>query len=932
MRRASGRRTRGRIGFGLVATVSFLVLAPVPAAAQQAGRILGRVLDAATGEPLPGAQVVVEGAGRGAITGVDGRYLIAGVTAGMQTVTVASLGYGDKSVTGVQVPAGGTASLDVMLQSQAIALEGLVVTATAERGTVSRALDEQRTATGLVNAITAEQLARAPDGDAAAAVQRVSGVTVQGGRYVSVRGLGERYTTTELNGARMPSAEPEKKLVPFDMFPASLLGSITTSKTFTPDQPGDFSGAQVNIRTREFPARSMMRLSMSTGMTEGVTGATVVSPGTSGAEWLGHAGAGRELPAEVGALGDLQDANLSREEMTRLAGTFRNEWQAPAGTALPNGSLGLSAGGSHDLFGQRVGYIASGTYSASRDARENEVRTTAMAGSEGEAVVASRYVGSTGTTSVLWGGLLNLSWSLGGHSRLSLNNTYNRSADHTARLENGYDENLGLPLEIHRLGFVERSVRSNQLAGEHHLGRAHRVDWSLTSSHVDRDEPDRSEIVFSTEMDPATAQPLPRAWYGSSNEAAVRTFGALEEGSAEARLDYTWTFGASRTPHRLKLGGLAREAGRDASNFAYSISAPGTLTREQREAPPEELFAAHTQPGSTAFTLTSLGQGGSYEADEALLAGYGMVEYALGERLRLVGGARLEQTTVDVLSVSTNRDTVLAAPSYTDVLPALTAQFRITEDQNLRMSVSRTLSRPEYRELSPILYREVIGGENVFGNADLRRALIDNFDVRWELYPSAGEVVSLGVFAKRFHDPIERVYIASSGTALVTFVNAEEGRNYGLELEARTDLGRFARRLEPFTAFANATLMRSEITIGSGLASRTRDERPMVGQAPYVLNAGVIYATPDGETSATLLYNVVGTRILSAAQAPLPDVYEQPRHMLDMSLRFGLTDGLTARLDARNLLDRPYEVTQGDVVRESYETGRTWSVGLSWDL
>lgn len=918
------------------ALLSALVLAlgsfAEPAAGQQAGRILGRVIEGGTGEALPGAQVVVEGTSLGAITGVDGRYIITGVPAGLQTVRVVSLGYGEKSVTGVQVPAGATASLDVTLQSEAIAVEGLVVTAMAERGTVSRALDEQRNATGVVNAITAEQIARSPDGDAASAVQRVSGVTVQDGRYVSVRGLGERYTTTALNGARLPSPEPEKKIVPFDIFPASLLASITTSKTFTPDQPGDFSGAQVNIRTREFPTNSTLRFSLGSGLTEGVTGTTVVSPGTSGSEWLGYAGGARSLPEPVRAVGDLQDAGLSAEDMTRLAGTFRNAWQARPGTALPGGSFGLSAGGSDQLFGRTLGYILSGTYTTSNDTRENEIRTTAMAGTDGEAVVASRYSGSTGTNNVLWGGLLNLSSTIGEHSRLSLNNTYNRSADHSARLEQGTDENLGLPLEIHRLGFVERSVRSSQLAGEHQLALDHRVDWSFTNSAVERNEPDRSEIVFSTELDVATGQPLPRAWYGSSNEAAVRTFGELDERSDEGRLDYIWTLGDTYEPHRLKVGGLVRSAGRDASNFAYSISAPGTLTREQREAPPEEIFETFTQPGSTTFSLTSLGQGGSYEANESVYAGYGMMEYAVGERVRLVGGARVERSEVEVRSLSTNRDTAVAAPSYTDVLPALAAHVRLTEDQNLRLSASRTLSRPEYRELSPILYREVLGGENVFGNAELRRALIENYDVRWEWYPSPGEVISLGAFAKRFHDPIERVYVASSGTALVTFVNADEARNHGVEAEMRTDLGRFVDWLEPFTAFTNVTLMRSEIRIGSGLASRTNDERPMVGQAPYVVNAGVIYSSRGGGTSATLLYNVVGERIESAAQAPLPDIYEKARHVLDFSLRVGLARGVAAKFDARNLLDQPYEVTQGDIVRESYETGRGYSFGLSWEL
>jgi outer membrane receptor protein involved in Fe transport len=231
------------------------------------------------------------------------------------------------------------------------------------------------------------------------------------------------------------------------------------------------------------------------------------------------------------------------------------------------------------------------------------------------------------------------------------------------------------------------------------------------------------------------------------------------------------------------------------------------------------------------------------------------------------------------------------------------------------------------------MYREVIGAENVFGNPDLKRALIDNYDVRYEWYPAPGEVLSLGVFAKRFTNPIERVYVAASGTALVTFVNATGAENYGVELEARKNLSFLSPALAPVALFTNATLMHSEIRIGSELASKTTDERPMVGQAPYVFNAGLTYSSSSHDgTSATLLYNVVGKRITSAAEAPLPDVYEMPRHGVDLSLRLGVRPGLAAKLDAKNLLDSAHQVRQGDVVREYYRAGRVLSIGLMWQL
>jgi outer membrane receptor protein involved in Fe transport len=248
------------------------------------------------------------------------------------------------------------------------------------------------------------------------------------------------------------------------------------------------------------------------------------------------------------------------------------------------------------------------------------------------------------------------------------------------------------------------------------------------------------------------------------------------------------------------------------------------------------------------------------------------------------------------------------------------------------VSASQTLSRPEYRELAEVMYRDVIGGENVRGNPDLVRSLIRNFDVRWELYPSSGEVLSVALFAKDFDNPIERVYLGNSGSGkLATFANAVGAMNYGVEVEARKRFGFLSEALENLTGFVNGTLMKSEIELGeAGGASKTNDKRPMVGQSPYVFNAGVTYSITSGKTSITALYNVFGKRIQSAAVVPLPDVYEQPRNQLDFSFRFPFTNGFSGKIDFKNVLDEPYELRQGTVVREYYKAGRIVSAGVSW--
>jgi outer membrane receptor protein involved in Fe transport len=909
---------------GLVALV-LLAAAQAPAAAQVPGRIIGRIVDAEHGAPVAGAQIDLLDAPVGAVSALDGRYTLQGVPAGVVAVRVRMIGFAPKTVTGIVVTGGQTVEQNVAMVAEAVQLAEISVSAAAERGTVNRALDEQRNAPNIINAVTAEQIAKSPDSDAGQAVQRVSGVTVQDGKYVFVRGLGERYTTTSLNGARVPSPEPERRVVPLDLFPAGLLQSVTTSKTFTPDQPGDFSGAQVDIRTREFPARRQFVYSLTMGLNDAASRGSVPAPPTSGGEWIALVGGARDLPSGVARAGNFSSP-LAQPSVNQMVSSFRNAWSAGPRNVVPNTSSGVSVGGEDPVFGRRIGYLASLTYSYNQEVRADEIRAYALPGAApGTTNESDHYEGTTGRSSVLWGGLVNLSTRVGSHSKFSLNTMYNRSADNEARLEVGSSENLGGRFQVTRLQYVERAMRSIQLAGEHQLGLRHHFEWALTSSGVRRKEPDRSEIVYALDGDSD-----PPRWFSGSNEGAVRTFGDLNETGFEGGLGYRLALAASEGAPMLKVGGLYRSTDRDADNRPYSISAPG-LSAPNRALAPEEIFDGRfAAPDSSIFRLSLLAQGGSYSARDRMGAGYGMLDIGLSRRLRLVGGARVEASRVRVDAQSTLGQTVRTEPRYTDVLPSAALNYSLTDNQNLRLSASQTLSRPEYRELAAVQYRDVLGGDNIVGNPDLRRALIRNADLRWEWYPRSGEVVSVGVFAKRFVDPIELIYLATSGTRVLKYVNAESGNNYGVELELRKGLGLLSDWLTPFTAFANATFMHSEVSVGTSDASKTSDQRPMVGQAPYVVNAGITYGPASSEVSATLLYNRVGRRLTSAAEAPLPDVYAEARDGMDLSLRFPVGGGLSGRLDAKNLLDSPSRTTQGTVLREYYRAGRVFQLGFTW--
>jgi hypothetical protein len=915
----------------LIRATTFLTVllagAVAPAASQSAtGRIVGRVVDAASGEAIPGAQVTIDAAAIAGRTDLGGRYTLLNVPAGSHTVAVRIIGYGGKAVTGVVVTAGAVLPLDISLTAAAVQVAGIEVTAEVEHGSVSRALDEQRAASGIVSGVSREQIQKSPDSDAGQAVQRVSGVTVQEGRYVFVRGLGERYTTTSLNNTRIPSPEPERRVVPLDLFPSGLLQSISTSKTYTPEQPGDFTGAQVDLRTREFPARRVTSVSLSVGANDQVLGRQLEVAPTVGSEWMGAAGGARAIPARAATAGDL--SGLSQTDLNTIIGSFRNAWSARRESGRGQLSLGVSTGGEWVALGAPLGYLASFTYAAGQEVRAGERRALAIYGGTPDSTLPQNaYHGSTATATVLWGGLLNLSARLGDATKLSFNNTYTRSGDNQASRLAGQNEEFAETFDVTRLTFTERSVLSSQIAGEHLLGARHGLTWTGTWSQVRRYEPDRSDLVYRTAIEPETGVSIPLAWWGAPRSAS-RTFSDLDERGLDLSAALALRFGAGPRPLTVKVGGALRWVDRDADTRVFDVNSIG-LDDAQRAQPAEAIFGgAYAEAG--LLTVFADANAGRYTADDRIGATFAQLEVPLGPHLRLIGGARAERWSLDLLTTTIGGAGVPVARDNTDVLPALALTYDLAASHVVRLSATQTLARPEYRELSPVNYRDVLGGLTVFGNPALERSLIQNFDARWEWYPGPGELLSLGAFAKRFERPIEKVLVATTGANALSFVNADAAYNYGIELEVRKNLVSVTPVLAPFSVFANATLMRSEIRPGNdSISSLTSAERPMVGQAPYVVNAGLLYTSPSG-ASATLLYNVVGRRIVEAGSFPLPDTYEEARQVLDASLQAPLGGRLTLKLDAKNLLDAPYRVTQGSVIRHRYTAGRGFSAGLSW--
>lgn len=917
------------------------------AQAQEAnGRIVGRVVDAATGQPIGTAQVAVTTTGQMALTDLEGRYFLDRVPAGIHEVRASVLGYGPKAVTDVRVLAGTSTPLDISLEQTAIEIEAITVTATMESGATASLLDRQKNAVAVTEAVGEQEIARSPDSDAAEVASRVSAVTVADGRYVYIRGLGERYSQTSLNGSPIPSPEPEKEVVPLDLFPAEFIESLTTQKTYTPDRPGEFSGGSVDIANKEFPSEFTWKMSLGTSVnSESQFQDGYLRYDGGRADWLGRDDGSRSIPSAVQDAGygiggnrlPVADAGALQAAGQEFASKLP-QFAPTAQTTPANLDLGASVGDRTSLFGREFGYFVAGNYGQSFTRRDVEYerkwRASAFDPEFAEAAAPNvDYDFSRGIREVAWGGLANASFLLSPSNQLSVQTLYNRNTDDEAREYAGANqEDLGAEVRSERLRFQERSMLWGQLSGKHDVGGLNsRLDWRLSGARASREEPALRETVYSRSFGDTGAYTL----NGDTGESGRYFYTDLVDDDLNGGLDWTWSFGAWSNPASLKVGGAVRSRSRDFAARRYRWNFTSGITSL------DSVLASGTIVGTAPrnpneLQLTDIVESGDqYQADELTTAGYGMFDLPIGGRLRAVFGARVERYDLELTTpgAELGQDLTLSDLAQTDVLPSVGLTYALSDAMNLRLAGSRTVDRPEFRELAPFQFTEASSLRQLRGNPDLEIADIYSLDAKWEWYPRTGEVLSLGAFYKYLDRPIEQVFFAAA-SSLYSYQNAESGTLYGLEASARKRLD-VSDFLSHFTVGAGVSVIESEVTVipGGGF-NPTNLSRPLQGQSPYTVNASLTWLSTGGGTELGAYYGVFGKRIEAAGGSGVPDIELEPRHQLDLTLRQRLGGAMSVKLKAENLLNEPYEWTQtaNGITRTQryYEIGQTLSLSLSY--
>jgi outer membrane cobalamin receptor len=921
-----------------------LYLAPPWAVA--AGSLTGVVIDGLTGQPVRGVTLVVGGTTVSAQSDVGGAFAVS-VEAGAYTVAISKDGFAPQQVVGVVVEEGRAADFAVVLlpdaaspatataaaEADAAFTGEISVTAEVEESTEAALLAERRASSDIADLIGKQEIGKNTGSDAASVLQTVTGISVQQDKYVFIRGLGERYSSTSLNGSRLPTTEFDKKVVPLDLFPSKLLDKVKVAKTYSPDKAGDFAAGSVELNTLDFPSRTTFELTLGASSDSETTGAAF-GEYAGGLSWAGSGG--QPLPAAIPA--DrvvrsnpfLPGSGYTPAELELLGESFVGAW-TPSGTAheylgndfadaglSPN--LALTYG---DSFGP-LGVVVAATHARGFDHTDTN-RTFYTLGAGGELRVQNDYDFQTDAESVRRGLVGNLAYRLGDRHKLELRTITSDDAKSESRYFEGYNDDQSTDVNDYRVRYGQEKIGSYQLSGEHFFdawGDGDLVSWRGSLGTASNQENLR-ESLYRLENG--------RYVLTDESQSAFLLFNDLDDELVDGGLDWSHFMSGGSAFGSLQVGTAWSSRDRAFASRRFRYTFRDTSAMDLTLLPDQVLIADNISP--TGFEIKEETRPtDSYDATHDVAAAYAMADVTVG-KWRLIGGLRYEDSAVDVTTYdpfNLDAEPIVSTLDERDVMPSLAAVYRLSERTNLRAAWSRTVNRPEFRELAPFEFTDVVGGRSARGNPNLQSAGISSFDLRYEWFPDSFGVVAASVFYKDFTDPIERTLLIAVELQS-TWQNVAAAENLGLELELRRDLGFLADALAPLSVQLNYTFVDSTIDVGADNQIVTNTERALVGQPDQVVNAILEWQSSALRATSRLIFTATGERIFEAGAFGIPDVVEQPLSVLDFvwkqDLDF-LAAGLGAKLSLTNLLDQDVELRGG--YDETYALGRGISLSLSY--
>lgn len=952
--------------YGIIFTITVLL---AQLGYGQTGTVRGKVMDSELGETLPGAAVVVAGTTTGAPTDMDGSYSIEGLAPGTYNLVCTFISYEADTIKGVEVKADEVTLLDFDMGAGAVEIDVFNVVAKQSRNNDNFMLAMQQKSASVMDGMSAQQMAKNGDSDAAGAVKRVTGVSVEGGKYVYVRGLSDRYSKTLLNGAEIPGLDPNRNSVQLDLFPTSLIENMTVVKSFTPDLPASFTGGLINLETKDFPDRYTFSFSTSQGFN---TQANFRS------DFLGYEGGKTDFAAiddGARAIPDYVQANgvpfrsEDAEGLSQATSSFGNNWAPTPRSTRQNESYSVSIGNQTKLFKRTLGFNVGATYRKNYEFYQGgtteRYTLTSLYNDSYRLNTEKAFTDSRGDENVIWGALANLSYKWDGNNKFGLTVLRNQNGISSARYQNGRNPSdaADLFMEQRSLRYLERNMTSAQLKGEHllpELGNV-RIDWIGSYTLSNQNTPDLRVFTndyqyLSSDADPtysisANLYPVPTRYYRE-----------MDESNADAKVNVTIPFLYKELESSIKVGGSVVKKHRVFAEQWYLFSAFNLAY----DGNPNNYFdASNTDATSDSylFAIDATDAQNSYVADELVTGSYAMVDFHYSKRLRLIAGARFETTNIELVSDKWHefeRELANASDAdataireqqakfrgellRSDLLPAVAGTYGLTDKQNLRFGYSRTLARPSFREIAPFSSFDFDYQFTKIGNPNIDRTLIDNFDVRWEWFPNAGELIAVSAYYKHFNNPIELVINPVAANLELTWKNQEYAKLLGTEVEVRKNLGAIASALQNYTIGVNATFVQSQTKVDVAELEQIRatdpdhaDTRVMFGQSPYILNSFVGYKNDSLGLELNANFNVSGPKMTLVTKGGTPDVFDQPTGRLNFNVKKMVAKRWALSLSAGNLLNpttrQIYTFKGKDYDFQTYKRGRTFSVGVKYTI
>jgi len=902
--------------------------------------IKAQVFSLESGVPVPGARVFISGVSETIKTDESGKFEI-NVSSGVYSLSIVHADFSTRSFTDVSLNDNETFDKRVELTPSAVELEEYTVTAPMVEGGALALLDEQRSTSSVVEVIGSAQMSASGDSNAAGALKRVTGLTLIDGKFIYVRGLGERYSSTVLNGSGMPSPDPTRKVVPLDLFPTGILESVVIQKTYSPDMPGDFAGGVVQLRTKSVPEEKVRKVSLTVGGNTQSTGMQGLDYEGGDTDYLGIDDGDRGMPAYLSQIsngGSSVLTNLTDAQIEQAGESLPVNYATSQQALGPDFSFKTNMANRNEQYDADWGWGYNFAFNVSSKSRlrEEERANYGLDGSGGLTQFDSFDRQKT-ENEVDIGTMLNLGLELGNNNKMESTTLFVRKTTDTVLLDDGYLYENDITVRDTTLEWVERELFNQQFNGEHILYQLNdmKVNWRAAYSSATREEPDTR--FYRYEQDDNGDYAFSKT--GQSNE---RTYEDLEDTAYSYAVDFSFPiyefFGR---PATIKTGLSLDQKDRDSSFVRFRFLTDwsvNTIDQSILTDPNPENILNADNIGSTGFELvnTTLPTD-NYTAEQTLFAYYVMGDFEVSESVKLMAGVRLEDSEqkVKTFKLTSPSESQTAELDVSDQMPAVSMTWEVTKKQQIRLGVSQTVNRPDFKELSEAPYIDPESRDVVIGNPNLDRATITNYDLRWEYYKTKFETFSIAAFHKAFENPIEKVIRLGAG-GIDTFDNAVSATNTGVELASRFWLSRIfdSNWANSFYIDTNLSLIESQVELGDAGAQLTNTTRPLQGQSPWVINIMLAYEDDVEETRAALLFNMFGERITSVGVSGMPDAYEESVPILDFvystRLWLGSEEKLSFKFKASNLLDPEYKETRGDEVEKSYHKGISVSAGLTY--